>query len=62
MKGIDAVQFALAVRSRNIYAVIAGEKVITTGYQDARFSYPIDAYAGVRTFRLNNPIAITIVD
>ena len=36
LKEVDAELLELALRSRNIYAVISEDTVITTGYRDAR--------------------------
>lgn len=54
LKEVDAELLELALRSRNIYAVIAENTVITTGYRDARLK-PTKPHKRIRRGVLTRP-------
>jgi len=55
LKEVDADQFALALRSRNIYPVITDDKVITVGYRDARLK-PTKSHRRIRRGVPTHPV------
>ena len=55
LKEVDADHFELALRSRNIYAIVVDEKVITVGYRDARLK-PTKSHKRVRRGVPTHPV------
>jgi len=55
LKEVDADLLELALRSRNIYAVIADAQVITLGYRDARLK-PMKSHKRIRRGAPTHPV------